>query len=98
MSKPTVRILHLHLKGKYFDEIRAGRKKVEYRLASTWRKRLQGKQFDEIHLYRGYPKRGAGGTMLYRKWNGYREDQIIHPHFGSRGVDVLEIDVSIPLD
>lgn len=98
MSKPLVRILHLHLKGEYFDEIRAGRKRKEFRLAKIWQKRLEGKEFDEIHIYRGYPKRGSPGQTIYRRWNGYTAETITHPHFGSKPVKVFAIDVSKPLD
>jgi len=40
--------LHLNLKGIYFDQIKAGTKDREYRLAAKWMKRLAGKTFDGV--------------------------------------------------
>jgi hypothetical protein len=52
-----MRILHLTLYKKWFDEIRIGFKKEEYRVNNSyWRKRLDGKSFDEIHFRNGYGK------------------------------------------
>lgn len=45
--------LHLNLNGNYFDQIKAGTKTVEYRLASKWLKRLEGKTFDRVYFKRG---------------------------------------------
>ena len=52
-------ILNLTLKRKWFDEIAAGRKKVEYReIKPFWNKRLldyEGlRSFDEVHFRNGY--------------------------------------------
>lgn len=97
-SKPPLRILHLHLKGEYFDQIAAGTKSHEYRLVSIWKKRLEGRSFDEIQLHRGYPKRGTPGRTLYRKWNGLQMESRQHPHFGKDPVEVYAIDVTVQLD
>lgn len=57
MDKP--KILRLTLKRKWFDLIASGKKKVEYRLGTSyWRNRLLGKDagyivFDEIWFYNG---------------------------------------------
>lgn len=42
--------LHLNLKGEYFDQIKAGTKIFEYRLAAKWEKRLAGKTFERIFI------------------------------------------------
>ena len=89
-----VRPLRLNLKGCYFDAIKAGTKTHEYRLADKWEKRLAGKTYDEIHLLRGYPKRGDESRILRRAWNGYTIEMIQHPHFGDKPVRVLAIDVT----
>ena len=89
-----VRPLRLNLKGCYFDAIKAGTKTHEYRLAEKWEKRLAGKSYDEIHLLRGYPKRGDESRILRRAWNGYTIEMITHPHFGDKPVRVLAIDVT----
>ncbi len=88
-----MRILRLNLKGEYFDAIRAGTKTHEFRLASTWTRRLAGKVFDQVHLLRGYPKRGDESRILRRAWSGYTVQTITHPHFGPKPVKVLAIDV-----
>jgi hypothetical protein len=89
-----VRPLRLNLKGCYFDAIKAGTKTHEYRLAEKWENRLAGKTYDEIHLLRGYPKRGDESRILRRAWNGYTIEMIQHPHFGDKLVRVLAIDVT----
>jgi hypothetical protein len=86
--------LRLHLKGCYFDAIRDGTKTHEYRLAEKWEKRLAGKTYNELHLLRGYPKRGDESRLLRRAWRGYKIAWLTHPHFGSGNVRVLAIDVT----
>lgn len=89
----TPRVLRLNLKGVYFDAIKAGTKPHEFRLAKTWERRLAGRVFDEIHLLRGYPKRGDESRILRRQWRGFDVRKIRHPHFGARAVRVLAFDV-----
>lgn len=51
------RILHLTLYRKWFDQISDGTKKIEYRDDTPyWRKRLDGKVFDEVWFTNGYGK------------------------------------------
>jgi len=90
-------ILYLNLKGEYFDQIKAGTKTHEFRLASKWKKRLEGKIFENIVIRRGYPKRGDSEKELIRIFCGYELKEIIHPHFGADPVLVYAIDVSVPL-
>lgn len=53
MSEPKV--LHLTIKRRWFNEILSGVKKVEYREAKDyWRRRLDGKHFDEVCFRNGY--------------------------------------------
>lgn len=52
-----VKILHLTLHRKWFDEIRSGKKKEEYRDDTKyWVRRLQGRKYDEIRFVNGYGK------------------------------------------
>ncbi len=52
-----MRILHLTLYRKWFDEIVSGRKRKEFReWTPYWNKRLLGKTFDEVHFRNGYGK------------------------------------------
>lgn len=87
--------LHLPLKGEYFDQIKAGTKPEEFRLANDyWRKRLVGRTYDRIELTRGYPKRDDADRRLALPWRGYRLTTITHPHFGDQPVEVFAINVS----
>ncbi len=50
-------ILHLTLHKIWFEKIAIGEKVEEYRTQSAhWQKRLEGKQYDEIHFRNGYNK------------------------------------------
>jgi ASC-1-like (ASCH) protein len=47
--------LHLNLRRKYFEEIAAGTKRVEYREQKPyWRKRLEHRKYDVIKFRNGY--------------------------------------------
>lgn len=94
-------VLHIPVKGEYFDQIARGEKLEEYRLPSDhWQRRLGGRRFDHVVLTRGYPKSGGveGRTRLTRKWRGYRCKTITHPHFGADPVMVFAINVSEPAE
>lgn len=50
-----MKILHLTLKRKWFDQIAMGIKKEEYRVIKAfWAKRLVGIFYDEVHFRNGY--------------------------------------------
>lgn len=86
--------LHLNLKGEYFDAIKAGTKLFEYRLASKWAKRIDGKSFEHVFIKLGYPKTGDQDRIIERPWRGFERQIITHPLFGSAPVDVLAIRVN----
>lgn len=86
--------LVLPLKGEYFDQIKAGTKTEEYRLCTLyWKKRIEGRKYDNVVLTRGYPKRADVGRRLIVPWTGWRMVVISHPHFGPDPVSVYAIDV-----
>jgi len=90
-----LRTLTIPLKGIYFYQIKAGTKPDEYRLATPyWRKRLQGRTYDQIVLTLGYPKHGDTERRLVRTWRGFRVKVITHEHFGPEPVVVFAIDVT----
>lgn len=92
-----MRTLILPLKREYFDAIRAGAKAEEYRLCTPhWRKRLEGREFDQVVLTLGYPARDDKARRLVRAWRGFTVKTITHPHFGTEPVEVFAIDVSAP--
>ena len=93
-----MKTLHLPLKREYFDAIQAGAKAEEYRLCTPhWRKRLEGREFDQVVLTLGYPARADQARRLVRAWRGYTiKENFVHPHFGPDPVTVFAIDVSEP--
>ena len=89
--------LHLPLKGEYFDQIKSGMKVFEYRQTNPyWSKRLIGREYDNIVLTRGYPRRDDCEKRLVLPYTGYRVMDITHPHFGPDPVEVFAIDVRTP--
>jgi hypothetical protein len=88
-------ILTLNLKGEYFNQIKAGTKTEEYRLLKPfWRRRLEGRQYDEVHICLGYPAKDDAEKRIIRPWQGYTVKTIIHPHFGNDPVEVYAIKVA----
>lgn len=90
--------LVLRLKAKWWDQIAAGVKSIELRRATEyWRLRLAGRQYDEIHLWRGYPPGDRVDMLLRRRWVSALARTVTHPEFGPDPVEVFEIDVSQPI-
>lgn len=97
MTSIRPRTLTLPLKAEYFDAIRDGSKPEEYRKVTPyWRKRIEGKDYDEIVLTKGYPPADDAGRRITRAWRGYRVIRLTHPHFGAEEVEVYAIDVTEP--
>ncbi|EOE5646361.1 TPA: ASCH domain-containing protein [Cronobacter sakazakii] len=94
--------LHLAVKGEYFDQMKAGEKKEEYRLVNKyWCRRLTHdhnlklpRKFDRLIITRGYPKREDESRRIDIPYGGYEIKEIIHPHFGPEPVKVFAIKVS----
>jgi len=79
-----IKVLSLNLTYRWFDLIKSDKKKVEYRVVSDfWKIRIEDKDFDEIHIFRGYPKKGlngyASGVIQKFKWNGYEKKIVNYP-------------------
>ena len=92
------RTLHLALCKKYFDEIKAGTKPFEFRLATTyWRRRLEGREYDDIVITWGYPSRDDESRHLHRPWLGCELRTITHEHFGKAPVLLFAITVNMEL-
>ncbi len=84
--------LVLHLKKEYFEQIKAGEKLEEYRLVTEyWKKRLEGRNYGQIILLCGYPKRGDEANKITRPWRGFEVKTICHKHFGDAPVNVFAI-------
>ena len=71
--------LTLAVKKEWFEQIKNGTKKIEYRLYNEyWIKRLVGKQFDKIIITLGYPKKDDKQKRLEFKWLGYKVEKVCH--------------------
>ena len=87
--------LHLPMCAKYFDQVASGEKLDEYRLYTRyWMKRIEGREFEDIVLTRGYPKRDDKTRRMICEWRGYSIITICHEHFGDVDKLVFAIDVS----
>jgi hypothetical protein len=90
-----VSTLVLPLKGIYFDQIKSGVKRWEYRFWNPyWRKRLEGRTYDTVTLTKGYPARDDAERRMVLPWRGFRVQIIEHEHFGPDPVLVFAIRVA----
>lgn len=88
----SMKVLIFNLKTEYFQEIKSGVKKEEYRLCNPyWTKRLAGKNFSKVIVKLGYPKKDDKDKEIIFPWNGYKIKTISHKHFGSTPVKVFAI-------
>ena len=84
--------LHLNLKKEYFNEIKKGTKKIEYRLKNQyWSKRLKNKKFDKVYIKLGYPKSNQKEKILCFELIKIEEQKIRHKEFGNFPVEVYAI-------
>lgn len=92
----TDAVLVLHVKGKYFDQIKSGKKTEEYReFKPYWQKRLLGKAYAGVVIMKGYPKFSAmcSDNCIDFKWDPatIRIIDIHHEQFGPGPVKVFAI-------
>lgn len=86
--------LILPVKREYFEQMRDGSKRHEYRLITDyWRRRLLNRTYSHVIITLGYPKKDDESRRLVFPWRGYRIDTITHPHFGPAPVVVFAIKV-----
>jgi hypothetical protein len=86
--------LMLHLKHRYFQEIKDGSKLFEYRLVNEyWTKRLVGREYDRVIFWDAY-KPGGPETVMIKPYAGYSMTTITHEHFGKAPVTVFAIPVA----
>ena len=85
--------LVLHLKKEYFDQIKSGEKKEEYReVTPYWEKRLSGRNYEKIIFLCGYPSLDDKDKTIISKWNGCKKDKVNVPLFGGdKNVFVISI-------
>lgn len=83
-----------NLKKEYFDQIKSGEKKFEYRLITDyWRKRLENKDYNLLIFKLGYPSNVEKTKIIIMKYNGYEIQKIKHKHFGENEVEVFAIKI-----
>ncbi|EED8542987.1 ASCH domain-containing protein [Salmonella enterica] len=86
----------LAVNGEYFDAMKSGEKKFEYRLLNDyWRKRLVNREYDRLIITRGYPRSDDSDRRIDVPYQGYKVQSIIHKHFGPDPVNVFAIKVNI---
>lgn len=84
------------LNGVYFDQIKAGIKLEEYRLANDyWVKRLFSRNYDRLTLTRGYPRKDDKDRRINLKYKGFEVKTITHPQFGPEPVQVFAIKIDL---
>jgi hypothetical protein len=90
-----MRILHMTIKKKWFDQIAAGVKPEEFReIKPYWAKRLEGKQYDRIIFRNGY---SLDSPSMAVEYHGYTrkvitwESGVIEEVFALRLGKVLNI-------
>lgn len=87
-----MKTLYLPVKSEYFDAVRDGSKTEEYRLTNEyWGKRLVGRDYDQIVIAKGYPKKDDESRRLCFPYNGYKVKTITHPHFPSFNNEPVEV-------
>jgi ASC-1-like (ASCH) protein len=83
--------LVLHLKTRYFSQIKDGSKAFEFRIVKPyWEKRLVGRHYDRVIFWDAYKPR-TPETVIIRPYRGFERQTITHPHFGPDPVQVFAI-------
>ncbi|MDK9790127.1 ASCH domain-containing protein [Vibrio sp. D431a] len=94
-----MKILHLNLKKQYFEDIRDKTKSHEFRLYNDyWKKRLEGRDYDEIHIKMGYPKSDDYSRIVVRPYLGFEVKTIVHEFFDNVPTKVFAIRVNEDLE
>lgn len=90
----TKRRLVLAVKRRWWDDIQAGIKDKEYREDTPyWRKRLEGREYDEVEITLGYPRRDDASHRRVFPWNGFTKELLTHEHFGNVEKTVFAINL-----
>ena len=84
-----MKILTINIKRKYFDLIKNGKKKEEYRLIKKyWIDRLENKEYDFIRFQNGYNRDSEKFIIEYL---GIVKKEIQNEFFGDKSVQVFAI-------
>lgn len=84
--------LVLHVRREYFNQMAAGNKPFEYRMVTDyWRTRLIGRDYNNVIVMAGYPKRDDQEKILTFPWRGFILTRLRHREFGPEMADVFAI-------
>lgn len=85
-----MKILHMTLHRKWFDQIASGEKRVEYReVKPYWTKRIAGREYGEIHFRNGY---GPDRPFMRVEYKGYKTIELEgKPHYALQLGVILEV-------
>ncbi len=87
-----MKTLYIHLKVKYFNEIKSGKKVYEYRLKTDyWKRRLVGRDYDHVMFIAGYPRADDMSKRIIAPYRGYEEICIEHPEWNNEPQEVFAI-------
>ncbi len=91
MPKLT-RTLFLRVKTVYFNQIKSGEKKEEYRLYKPyWITRLVDREYDYLTIDNAYKPKSDPSNQIHFCYNGYDIRDIIHMEFGKTPEKVFAI-------
>ncbi|HCJ8466369.1 TPA: hypothetical protein NV714_000042 [Escherichia coli] len=83
-----------NLKKEYFEDIKKGIKREEYRETKDfWKKRLLNKEYRYVIIKLGYPSKEETNTdkVLIFKWEGFELKKITHKQFNNKEIEVFAI-------
>ncbi len=84
--------LHLAVKKKWFDQIKAGTKILEYRLDNDyWRKRLINRDYDKLIITLGYPKKEDQERRIELEYYGYTMKTVVSEEWNNEPKRVFAI-------
>ncbi len=84
--------LCLAVKKEYFEQIKSGEKRDEFRLCNDyWNKRIIGKDFDTVTITLGYPTKDDEERRIVFDWDGCFITKIRHKQFDNELHEVFAI-------
>ncbi len=92
-TKMKTKILHLHVRKEYWEQVKNNQKNKEYRIIKPYWIKMLKKDYDLIYYYLGYTSK-----KLIFEYNGFVRTTIKHKEFGDKPVNVFAIDLTKPLE
>jgi len=79
-----MKTLYLPVKKKYFDQIKSGEKKFEYRVYNDYWERRLSRPHDQIVITLGYPKKDDHARRIVKPYKGFNLVTIKHPEWNNK--------------